>query len=323
MTQQKRTNSAVQSAMPAQHVSRATQNGTTVSNARELSPPPWVYRWLENASSTTSQLIHSDHTALATAIVANANRLQPADFIQATLNALMDVQKRIESVGCAYPIRFWNFLPDIHRTQKIDGQDRDRYMLFNEARVLAFRDWLQPDATASACRATPAASGVGHAGDDLLIHCLAMKQPGQSIENPRQIRSFDYSRRYGPKPPNFARATFVAHPDFTHPQLLVAGTASIVGEQSMHDGNLLAQIEETIANLKSLLTTAGITDIADPLAAFTSLRVYYRNTSDQDAIELALQNQLSRQVPVEFLHADICRRELLVEIEGLAELKHP
>ena len=339
MIQQSRTNSPVHqnaSALQEASISRSI-------SADCILPPNWAYQWsnpslvsgeINHLHASTkalppttieTSLRHNHKAALASVTLPNAGRLDAIQFKLATIAAFAETRKLIESFGFEYPVRFWNFLPDIHRTIFSDGIAHDWYMLFNECRDLAFKDWLHPAINREKhngnFKPTPAASGVGHTGPELAIHCLAMKRPGQSIENPRQIPSIRYSHRYGPKPPNFARATLVSHPDFDHQQLLVAGTASICGEQSMHADNLSRQIDETIANLQSLVATAANKSVVLPLSAFTSLRVYHRYESDRELISQSLQNYFQPHSPaIEYLRADICRKELLVEIEGLAEL---
>src|SRR5207245_413528 len=58
-------------------------------------------------------------------------------------------------------------------------------------------------------RRVPAASGVGHGGEDLVLHALAVAEAGQAVDNPNQVPAYHYSTRYGPVPPCFAQATRV------------------------------------------------------------------------------------------------------------------
>jgi chorismate lyase / 3-hydroxybenzoate synthase len=196
---------------------------------------------------------------------------------------------------------------------------RDRYMVFNAGRFKAFESWYGSSETFSRHVAT--ASGVGHTGADLVIHCLATKAPGIAIENPRQISSYRYSRRYGPIPPCFARATIVSAPD-NRRLLLVGGTASIRGEDSMYVDSLAMQLDETLDNLASLIRAAEQRDLAtaEALTRLRSLRVYYPQQQDAPAIADALQTTMPAACRIEMIQAELCRPELLVEIEGIAEL---
>src|SRR5260221_165545 len=104
-------------------------------------------------------------------------------------------------------------------------------------------------------RALASASAVGTSRGDVVVHCLAAEAAGQPVESPRQVPAYRYSRRFGPMPPCFARAT-VVRPRGAAPLLMVGGTASIRGEESMHETDLAAQMDETLANLASVVGAA-------------------------------------------------------------------
>ena len=110
--------------------------------------------------------------------------------------------------------------------------------------------------------------------------------------------------------PTFARATVAA--DGT---LLISGTASIVGHSSVHDDNTIAQLDETLRNLSALRALATTAP-----AARTLFKVYVRDAAHADSIATRLRCSVPAKFqPCEviYLAADICRRELLVEIEAL------
>ena len=218
-------------------------------------------------------------------------------------------------------MRFWAFVPGIHDDL---GAGLDRYMSFNAGRYGAFA--LHYGRPSSFGDSIPTASAVGVQGDQFVLHCLAADQPGRPVENPRQVSSYHYSRRFGPMPPCFARATLLpGHSD--RPLLLVGGTASITGEESRHLGDLEAQAGETFRNLASVVAAATgrtlpenarMPDIVEFLAAFQELRVYYSRAADRDALTELVRANFSSGCRIEWLHASLCRAELLVEIEGVA-----
>ena len=96
----------------------------------------------------------------------------------------------------------------------------------------------------------------------------------------------------------------------------------------MYPADLPNQADETLENLRTLLLAArrraGIPDRpdgADPLAAFRSLRVYHPAIADRPWIAAAMQRRFTGLTwPLELLRADLCRAELLIEIEGVAEM---
>jgi chorismate lyase/3-hydroxybenzoate synthase len=205
----------------------------------------------------------------------------------------------------------------------MDG-GRDRYMVFNAGRYAAFCQWYGGADQFS--KNIPTASGVGHRGADLVIHCLGAAQPGIAVENPRQVPPYRYSKRFGPLPPCFSRATVLD--DATTSRVLVGGTASILGEESVHLSKLDDQFRETVENLATLLRAAAHsigTEVAgsDVLSSLREVRVYFPNATDRSKLEQMLHEQFDRRADVELIEADLCRQELLVEIEGSAELPRP
>lgn len=199
--------------------------------------------------------------------------------------------------------RCWHYLPDIHNDV---SPGMDRYMVFNAGRHAAFVDRYGRDLLGAQL---PAASAVGHDTDQLVCHMLAGHAPGRAIENPRQTPAYRYSSRYGPLPPCFARGSVI---DVGQPMLLLAGTASILGEESRHRGDLAAQLDELCTNL------AVMCDAAPDPARLTDLRAYVRYKTDGPAVTEALASRFVHVQRIECVHAQICREELLVEVEGVA-----
>jgi chorismate lyase/3-hydroxybenzoate synthase len=225
-----------------------------------------------------------------------------------------------------HPIRFWNFVPGPGDEM---APGLDRYMVFNTGRYDAY---ARGDGTARAFSHTLAtASAVGVQSSDLAIFCLASQTPGTPIENPRQTPSWQYSTRYGPKPPCFARATMVSHA--RERRLLIGGTASIVGEDSRHVGDPGAQVEETIANLSALIAAAmtargtdgvnrpvGPTSGNDAIGRLSEVRVYVARAGDAALVRALVVARCPGMTRLEMTLSQICRPELLVEIEGVAAL---
>ena len=204
-------------------------------------------------------------------------------------------------------IRVWNYLPEINR--EADGDER--YRLFNSARQLAFRKSGQ-----ATVGTVPAASAVGSpAGSPISIYFLAARYPPTMIENPRQTSAYHYPPEYGRHSPIFSRAC-VLH-ESTGTNLFVSGTASIVGHATIHQGDVGAQTRETIANIRALLDEVNrVVGAARYSLDGLKFKVYVRQPSDLRAIEGALARSLKSSTPIVYLRADVCREDLLVEIEA-------
>lgn len=221
------------------------------------------------------------------------------------------------------PVRLWNFVPGIGEPM---GDGLDRYRVFNIARHRTFCDWFGEAAIQQG--QIPTASCVGHAGLVLSTHALGARSASVPVENPRQIPAFAYSSRFGPRPPCFSRAGLVELGGVDGDRLLmVAGTSSVLGEESVHDGSLEAQLRETVLNLRAVVAHARQTggasrdgQLAPQLSGVRATRVYHRRAQDRHALERALPPELVADADVEFVLADICRPELLVEIEIVVDV---
>ncbi len=277
-------------------------------------PPPWAETLA--AGSGGAPL---DRWRLVSARIPAATTLDAPALERAVADAYAAIASSLAASG-HHPVRFWNFVPAIHGDMA-DG--RDRYMVFNAGRFEAFREWFGSEAVFN--RTLPTASAVGIVADPLVIHALASTQAGTPVENPRQIPAYNYSKRYGPLPPCFARGTVVRDaPRAGGTALLVGGTASIVGEHSTHERDARHQILETFENLSRLVAAAGgAADVQAALDAFRFLRVYVVRPDDADQVQEMVRDRFTGVETVEFGQADLCRRELLVEIEGLVELSRP
>ncbi len=218
-------------------------------------------------------------------------------------HAWSDLLDTVAMLGCPHILRAWNHVPLINAG---DGDD-ERYRRFCMGRHAAFESHHYSKGR------FPAATAVGHSGDDLVIYLLARSRPGRHFENPRQIRASAYPRRYGPRPPSFARATRSAEGHL----LFIAGTASIVGHRSCHAGDLERQLAVTFENIDRLLEAVLGTENA--CRGLDVVRVYLRDPKHLATARKSIESRMPRAEAV-YLHGDICRAELEVEIEGVRRL---
>jgi chorismate lyase/3-hydroxybenzoate synthase len=210
-------------------------------------------------------------------------------------------------------VRLWNYLPNINREQL----GLERYRQFNLGRQQAFLD-ARRDAFAGA----PAACALGTTDDGAFrVRFLASRALAVPLENPRQVPAWRYPSEFGPRSPTFSRAVLVA----TGPgrlSLLISGTASIVGSASVHLGDVQAQTEETLRNLQAVIGAAHERCSARFALERMACTVYVRHACDLDTvrrcIEAAVGTGSAAARQAIYVQADICRGDLLVEIEAHA-----
>jgi chorismate lyase/3-hydroxybenzoate synthase len=113
----------------------------------------------------------------------------------------------------------------------------------------------------------------------------------------------------------FSRATLLRQRDRV--LLFISGTASIVGHRSIHVGDTAAQTRETLANIAALLEEANRVESAARFSLQSlACKAYVRRPEDLPAIRAQLETALEPRPRVIYLQADICRQDLMVEIEA-------
>lgn len=234
-----------------------------------------------------------------------AIELAESDLEASTAAAYRQIFALLEDLAFPHLWRVWNFIPHIN----VEAAGLERYRRFNVARQEAFAA-----AGRASLAAVPAASAVGSAAGNLAIYFVAGRAAPLPIENPRQLSAYDYPPEYGPRSPLFARACLAPYADGE--LLFISGTASIVGHRTLHAGNVGAQTRESLANIDAVLAAANESAHHRQLArADLAYKVYIRHAADLAAIRRELDAWLPGAAAV-YLQADICRAELLVEIEA-------
>lgn len=226
----------------------------------------------------------------------------------ASAEAYRRIFRLLDAQGLPHLWRVWNYLADINAVT----HGLERYRQFNIGRQDAF--------FASHRGATgnvPAACAIGLAGGPLSIAFLAGVRPARAVENPRQVSAYLYPSDYGPRSPTFSRAALALLPG--QEVLFVSGTASIVGHRTVHADDAAAQCRETVANIAAVLAAANRVRCSSPFAlGDLAFRVYLRRAADFPAIRATLAELLGAAGDIVYVQADICRADLLLEIEAYA-----
>ncbi len=250
----------------------------------------------------------------------------PGGVYAQTMEALERMHQCLTKAGGGYEhvVRTWFYLGDITETER----DVQRYKEFNRARTDFYRDvrfCCSMPCPSIPHGIYPASTGIGMAGTGLVAGCLALRTERSDayvlpLENPHQTPAYAYHPKYSPQSPKFSRAKAVVLG--RHMVTLISGTASVVHSESRHAGDLEQQTQQTIDNIEQLLTPenfayhgvrgagAGVRDLAN-------IRIYLKSGGDFAKCK-AICDRRFGAVPAIYAVADICRPDLLVEIEGVA-----
>ncbi len=244
-----------------------------------------------------------------------------------TIDGLRRMQTILAQAGSGFAnvLRTWFYLGGI--TEPEDGTER--YKELNRARADFYQDITfsngRPEQNKPRSGVYPASTGIGMTGVSLVMSCAAFHTDSPdarlvALENPRQTPAYRYHPRYSPKSPKFSRGVALQLGDCLI--TWVSGTASIVDSETHHLDDLERQTEQTIDNIQHLiarenLAAHGLETAGASLHDFASLRVYLKRPSYFSRCK-AICNRRFGVTPTAYSIADICRPELLVEIEGVA-----
>lgn len=231
---------------------------------------------------------------------------------------------RIEKMPVSSIVRQWNYIEQITKTTK--GQQN--YQVFNDSRTRFYKKTIWNNGY-------PAATGVGTSCAGVMVdldafHSIGADKRVYSLNNSLQVPAHAYSATvlYGeegklaePKTtPKFERAKLVVSDD--KGLIYISGTAAIRGELSLENVEIEEQTRITIENIEHLISeetlyAAGIRSAAVPQVC--ALRIYLKDPSFYEKSR-EIVSQKYNGVPSVYLMADVCRNELLIEIEGIARL---
>ncbi len=233
-----------------------------------------------------------------------------------------------EAMSFADVIRQWNYVEDIVGFDSLCEDKVQNYQVLNEIRSKYY-------SRVTFTNGYPAATGIGMNAGGIILEFYAChtheKEKIIPVRNPRQKDAYEYSQEVlignalnineSKSAPKFERAKYIAVKN--NRLIFVSGTASIQGEKTVGINDVVTQTKTTIDNIHNLISAEnlknnGILNNYNSIK-FSSVRVYVKNPCDINIIRHICNKSFS-DVQVNYLIADICRDNLLVEIEGIAEL---
>lgn len=228
----------------------------------------------------------------------------------------------LEKMSMNDVVRQWNYIGDI---LEIDSQYQN-YQIFNEVR----NEFYTAHRT---LKSFPAATGIGMRLGGVVMDFNAVRLGERAavfpVNNPHQLNAYEYGQdvlkglaEKGKKqknPPQFERALLLFRNG--HGTLFISGTASIRGQETIGAGDVKTQTLITIDNIRQLADADRVCSLINDRRIYQIdylfLRTYIRNKSDFGIVK-EICNKHFPDVPAIYIQADICRDDLLVEIEAEA-----
>jgi len=165
----------------------------------------------------------------------------------------------------------------------------------------------------------------------VILDFCAIKSDGtvavKAVDNPNQVNAYQYGQQVlkgltgkgktQKHPPQFERALLVqGNPCST---LFVSGTASIIGQETIGKEDVVKQTLVTIENIKKLAEPEHISKLLEQSTLCTGkyslMRVYIKRKEDFLNVKSICLEHFP-DTPAIYIMADICRDDLLIEIEA-------
>lgn len=242
-------------------------------------------------------------------------------YTELTREAYADALYVTRSLGYSKIARVWNY---IHRINEDNAENLEVYKDFVRGRAEAFEQYHIPKAE------LPAATVIGSLGGGIVFYFLASRSGVRvNIENPRQVAAYEYPRQYGPKSPGFARATYLAPTgsDEESAQIYISGTASVLGHETVYEGDAGKQCQVALENIQHLISASNLSAYGISggyeLTDLRNIKVYVRHREDMETVREMCAEALSPDAAIMYLNLDICRSDLLMELEGVVNVKMP
>ena len=218
-------------------------------------------------------------------------------------------------------VRQWNYVGKILDLSYANGRTMQNYQIFNEVRNSYYTQYRK-------CSSFPAATGIGMNSTHVGIDCYAIGNSSNvqiiPISNPNQEESYQYGQDVlvgdaivHKQAPQFERAILLK--SGASSRLIISGTAAIIGQKTIGIGDVVQQTKTTIDNIETLVSRTNLMNHCfnneQYPDKYSYLRVYVKYRSDITTVKQICTEKYG-DVPMTFVQADICRDNLLVEIEA-------
>jgi enamine deaminase RidA (YjgF/YER057c/UK114 family) len=217
-----------------------------------------------------------------------------------------------EDMSFNHIVRQWNYIGNILEVKN----NTQNYQIFNEVRSEYYHKYR-------GVHGYPAATGVGMKHGGVVLDFYAFKSEKsvklKSVENPDQVNSYEYGQQVlkGVQPPQFERAVLVSGTQ--NSTLFVSGTASILGQDTVGLEDVKKQTEVTLENIAKLTDLNKVVKMSGNSESanwnLILLRVYIKKQTDFALVKSICLEKFPGITAI-CIEADICRDNLLVEIEA-------
>ena len=248
--------------------------------------------------------------------------LEQSHEVLGKLGAVLDAEKmNINTI-----VRQWNYIERITCVPPGEGANQ-HYQDFNDARshFYARTEWKG---------GYPAATGIGTSHGGIMVEVDAVdlkcrKCAAVALDNALQVAAHDYSQNVlvgvadkifrHKTTPKFERAKAVVSPE-SGLQVYISGTAAIRGEASLTGVGIAQQTVTTLENIEYLISRQNLRKHGIKAEKTPEIQIFRVYLKAENLLDEARRIVCEKYPGVKALYVltDVCRDELLIEIEGVA-----
>ena len=281
-----------------------------------------------------NRLIYKQHENIPYVVVEHKNYKEvyvsgltgaiKGDIHENSNTALSQMEKILnaEKMDFSNIVRQWNYIERItHVSDKL--KKFQHYQIFNDIRSDFY-------SKSEFINGYPSATGIGASACGVVVNFIAVSNSANvkitPVKNPEQIDAHQYSqkvlvgRESYKSSPKFERGKLVTNGEGA--KMYISGTAAIVGESTLFPDDVEKQVIVTINNIKNLVKSAQIPKLYDTQpdeeSSYSYVRAYVKYAKDIETVKRLCEKHFNSDC-FQCLVSDICRDNLLVEIEGLIE----
>jgi enamine deaminase RidA (YjgF/YER057c/UK114 family) len=255
----------------------------------------------------------------------------PGNILERSKTAFEQMKNILENenMNFSHVVRQWNYIENITGAAHLENGLKQNYQVFNDVRGLYYD-------TSEFIHGYPAATGIGMNYGGVVLEFIAAESTGaitvMPIQNSFQVDAHQYSDSVlvgeaikditRKSPPKFERAKLLSKKESNTYFIYISGTAAIRGEKTVGENDVEMQTKVTIENISNLVSPgnlerhgARVCSEAHPPSYF---RVYVKKEADLPKVK-KICTPFFKEAPGEYLISDICRDDLLVEIEAVVE----
>lgn len=274
---------------------------------KNLSGKEYIELWVsENEAQygSSNQFKYSFNETHMFGIASSDNELEQTE--KTAYSIYQNLFEITKNTHYPYINRIWNYIPDINTK---NNAKIEHYTAFCRGRWNAFKNNYPFQ--------YPAGTGIGNNTKNTGV-CFLSSASNETIfvENPKQTPAYHYHNEGAPC---FSRGCY----DNTLDTFCISGTASIINNLTKGTEDIKTQFKTTLKNINTLISKENLLnynlDKNYTLKDIDCIKVYIKQEKDSKLIKDLCSHAFSNKASIAYLQADICRPELLLEIEGIIQ----